>query len=194
MAADPKSLPSFHQALADLQRWLADAQIQGVVIGGVAVTLLGRPRMTRDLDLVIWAKDEQLSDFVERGKRFGFVARVSDLLAFADRSRILLMRHAPSQIPLDASLGGVPFEEEMIRTAQTIAFDAFEVRVPRVEDLFVLKAIAGRDKDLADLEGLVAKNPNLDRNYLRRRANEFAAMMDQPDIPDLFERFLGKSN
>jgi predicted nucleotidyltransferase len=192
MAPDPKSLSTFHQALADLQRWLADAQVQGVVVGGVAVALLGRPRMTRDLDLVIWARDEQLSDFVERGNRFGFAARISDLLAFAERSRILVMRHVPSQLPVDVSLGGVPFEEEMIRTAQTIAFDAFEVRVPRVEDLFVLKAIAGRDKDLADLEGLVSKNPDLDRTYVRRRAKEFAAMMDQPDLPELFERFLVK--
>jgi hypothetical protein len=148
--------------------------------------------MTRDLDLVIWAPEKSLRDLVERGAKFGIVERVSDAAAFATHSNVLLMRHGPAGLPIDVSLGGLPFEEDMIRRARTIDFGNFDVRVPRVEDLVVMKVIAGRDKDLADLEGLVAKNPDLDRAYVRRRVKEFAAMLDQPDLPEWLERHLGQ--
>jgi predicted nucleotidyltransferase len=192
MAKSPRELGAFLLALADVQRWLSSAKVPGVVIGGVATALLGRPRMTGDLDINILANEVDRATFIELGRQHGFRLRIPDPIGFARDTRMLLFVHVASTVPLDVSLGALEFERDMIENAQTLNINGVVVKVPRVEDLIVTKAVAGRDKDLADIEGLVAKNPKLDKAYLRRRAKEFAALMEQPDLPELFERYLGK--
>ncbi len=41
---------SLQSALADLAKWLASARIPSMIIGGVAASALGRPRLTQDID------------------------------------------------------------------------------------------------------------------------------------------------
>ena len=41
---------SLESALADLMGWLDAAHIPSMIIGGVAASVLGRPRLTRDVD------------------------------------------------------------------------------------------------------------------------------------------------
>jgi hypothetical protein len=44
------SLAPLLAALEDLVGWFKGREVPGVVIGGVAASVLGRPRMTRDVD------------------------------------------------------------------------------------------------------------------------------------------------
>ncbi|HJR69277.1 MAG TPA: hypothetical protein VKA43_04500 [Gammaproteobacteria bacterium] len=37
-------------ALADFAKWLEETQIPATIIGGIAASILGRPRLTRDID------------------------------------------------------------------------------------------------------------------------------------------------
>jgi hypothetical protein len=46
-------------ALADLAKWLESAQIPAVIIGGVASSFLGRPRLTRDVDALAILPDSK---------------------------------------------------------------------------------------------------------------------------------------
>jgi hypothetical protein len=41
------------EPLRDLLAWWKQARVRGMIIGGLAVSLLGRPRTTRDVDAVI---------------------------------------------------------------------------------------------------------------------------------------------
>jgi len=47
---DVPELALLRQALSDLLRWLAETNVPGIIIGGVAASLLGHPRLTRDVD------------------------------------------------------------------------------------------------------------------------------------------------
>jgi hypothetical protein len=134
-----------------------------MVIGGVAASLLGRPRATRDVDALVLLPDDAWGAFVAAGAKFGFVPRIADCLAFARRSRVLLMRHGPSEADIDITLGALPFEFEAIGRAQIAQFEGISVALPTPEDLGVMKAIAGRPRDLADIEGVVAAQKQLDR-------------------------------
>jgi len=96
------------EALQSLLGWLRSTKTRGVVIGGVAASLLGRPRVTGDVDAVVWLDDADRGAFTEAARRFGIVARRPDVLAFARRSRVLLLRHAPSTMALDVILGALP--------------------------------------------------------------------------------------
>ena len=62
-------------ALRDLLAWWQAQQARGMVIGGVAASLLGRPRLTRDVDGLVSLPDKQWAPFLAAGAGFGFVPR-----------------------------------------------------------------------------------------------------------------------
>jgi len=41
---------SLHAALSALAEWIATERIPATIIGGIAVSVLGRPRLTQDID------------------------------------------------------------------------------------------------------------------------------------------------
>src|SRR3989338_9684298 len=61
VAKRPPALPP-EATLGAIVDWLRSAHVQGLIIGGIAASLLGRPRMTRDVD-GLFLLDE---DFFER--------------------------------------------------------------------------------------------------------------------------------
>ena len=69
-----------------------------MVIGGLAVSLIGSPRYTNDIDLVILDLDDRLPEVISRLKKLGIEPRIDDVEKFAKKSRVLLMRHSASGI------------------------------------------------------------------------------------------------
>jgi hypothetical protein len=114
---------SLRAALADLTAWLENENIPAVIVGGIAASVLGRPRLTRDIDALVLLPEEAWSRAMESAAKHGIVPRIRDALGFARRSRVLLMRHTHSAIDLDIILGGLPFEQSAIEraTMHTIA-------------------------------------------------------------------------
>lgn len=80
--------------LRNLVAWLQAEHVMGVVIGGVAASLLGRPRVTRDVDALVLLDEKRWEEFFSTGPRFGVVPQRADSLAFARQARVLLARHA----------------------------------------------------------------------------------------------------
>lgn len=66
------------------------------MIGGVAASLLSRPRVTRDIDALVVLDESEWAVFLTKGKMFGFVPRLFDALTFARQARVLLVRHEAS--------------------------------------------------------------------------------------------------
>lgn len=56
------------------------------------------------------------------------------------------------------------------------------LRLPTVEDLIILKAVASRPKDLLDIAGIVNNHPQLDRSRVEHWVREFAAALDMPEL------------
>ena len=178
----PESLSPLVEPLAAVQRVLSGFKDRGVIIGGVAVSLLGKPRLTADIDAVVLLSVKDIPQLLEVAQQEGLMPRVSDAVDFARRQRVLLLRHQVSGIDVDISLGILPFEEEAIRRSTLHRVGTLEVRLPTVEDLIILKAIAHRPKDLLDIQVLVETNPELDRLRIRRRVTEFAEALEMPEI------------
>jgi hypothetical protein len=178
------------EALRSLLGWLRATKTRGVVIGGVAASLLGRPRVTGDVDAVVWIGDASWDAFVKAGRRFDIVPRRPDVIAFARRSRVLLLRHEPSTIDLDVSLGALPFEEEMIARARRHRLGRLSVPLPVPEDLIIMKAIAHRPRDIADIESILEANPGIDEARIRNLVREFAAALETPELSTDLERLL----
>lgn len=181
MADSP--LHPLEAAIKALLAWFRAEHIKGMIIGGVAASLLGRPRATRDVDALVWLEDlDDWAYLIDSSRRHGFEPRIDDPVGFAQRSRVLLLRHAPSEIDIDVALGALPFEEEAVMHAVDAKLGTLRVRIPRPEDLVIMKAIAHRPRDTADIEAVLEAHPDIDRSRIRAYVEEFAKLLDRSDL------------
>jgi len=167
------------QALQDLLSRFND---QGVIIGGVAASLLGAPRYTVDLDAVFLLDSEDIPRLLAEAANLGIEPRISDPIGFALKSRVLLLRHTASGIDIDLSLGMLPFEVEMVERSSTVEIGSIKLRLPTPEDLIIMKAVAHRSKDLEDIQAIASSYPNLDKERIRFWVELFGEALDIPDL------------
>jgi hypothetical protein len=192
MAAEPNPLTSLAAALRALVRWFRATRIPGMVIGGVANAFLGRPRMTRDVDALICLAEEHWEQFVANGRRFDIVPRIHDVIAFARESRMLLMRHRPSGIDVDITLGAIPFEKEALMRRTSGTLGRSRIPIPTPEDFIIMKAVAHRPHDIADIRGVLVAHPKLDVGRIRNWTRRFATALDAPELADDLGLLLGE--
>ena len=88
---DPETLAPLLGALQGISKWLQSEKVPGMIIGGVAASILGRPRLTRDVDASVWLEEERWEGFLSAGSAFGFEPRIAGALTFAAKSRVLLL-------------------------------------------------------------------------------------------------------
>lgn len=182
----------FLTALADLTQWLEAAGVPAMIVGGIAASILGRPRATRDIDALAVAPDDQWTQLLGSSKAHGILPRIEKPLEFARRTRVLLLRHTESGIDIDIILSGLPFEAEAVSRATAHDISGVQVRLPQVEDLLIMKAIAHRPQDLRDIEGLLDVFPTANVESVRHWIRDFAAAAELPDLPQEFEGLLAQ--
>lgn len=153
-----------------------------MIIGGVAVGLLARARLTVDADAVIFLSIADLDELVQAAYQEGFVPRYPNIKDFARAHRVLAFVHQPSGVHVDISLGAMPFEAEAIQRSQLMNVGGMRLRLPSVEDLVILKAVAHRPKDLVDIENLIEFHPELDRARIEDWVRQFAEVMEMPEV------------
>lgn len=156
--------------------------VPGVVIGGIAASLLGEARFTADVDVVVMPEPEDIPALLARAAAVGLVPRIEDAPGFAHRHRVLLLRHADSGTPVDLSLAALPFEAEMVRRVRLTTVGGLRVPLPTPEDLIITKAVAHRPVDLRDIETVLLANPATDLRRVRRWVKEFATVLEMPEI------------
>lgn len=170
-------------------RWFTATGVRAAVIGGVAASLLGKPRLTKDIDAVVLDADAEA--LLESGAAFGFLPRIADAVDFAHNTRMLLLRYSEGNIDIDLSLGSLPFEYEVIERSSMIDVGAgVSIRVASPEDIIVMKAIAGRGRDVMDIDNILQANPDLDIERIRRWVREFSSVLEMPEIHDALEKLL----
>lgn len=189
----PERVPkAFLQVLSDLAGWLESAHVPAMIVGGVAVSILGRPRATRDIDALAIMSEGKWPAALADAKKHGIVARIGEPLQFARRTRVLLLRHAESGIDIDIILGRLPFEEEAIARSEFHDLGGVRVRLPQVEDLLIMKAVAQRPQDLRDIEGLLDVHPDANLERVREWVREFATAMTMPDLLEGLEKLFAQ--
>ncbi len=165
-----------------LQRLIEAFDNQGIIIGGVAASILGKPRLTADADAMILLSVEDIPQLVERAGKEGLEPRLPDVEEFARRSRVILLRHEESGIDVDISLGLLPFEIEAVERSQEYDTGSLQVRLPTPEDLIILKAVAHRPKDMLDIEAVITTQDNLDTERIMFWVEQFAELLEMPEL------------
>ena len=161
---DPKDrIPAEWPALdaREILRRLTAAGVDFVVIGGIAIVLLGYPRTTRDLDIVFAYDDENLEALgrvlVDLEARLRGVRTDID---FVPDKRTL---QGVELLTLDTSAGwfdvhrlpaGVPSYARLRANAERMALRDFSILVASPDDLIAMKQAAGRPQDRIDIAAL----------------------------------------
>jgi hypothetical protein len=152
-------------AANEVQVACGDALLKFCFIGGLAVQRWGEPRMTRDVDMTLLTGFGAEEHFIDE-MLFYFDERIPDAKGFALRNRVLLLK-AKNGVPLDVSLGAMPFEERTIERSSIFQVAAgIGLRTCSAEDLIVHKVFAGRAKDWEDVRGIVGRQPALATNVI----------------------------
>lgn len=163
------------------------------VIGGLAVQRWGEPRLTQDVDvtvLVDLAQEEQFVDAV-LGR---FAGRRVDARAFALTYRVVLVR-AENGVPIDIAFGGTGFESESVHRATPWEIEPeCSLRTCSAEALIVYKLVAGRPRDVADVEGIVTRQvEHLDVAPIRAWIAGFAELKGDPELGRPLETALAEA-
>ena len=138
-------------------RRLVAADVDFVVIGGVAVILLGSARNTKDVDITFEA-DQATRRVGQRSRRVERqLGGIDEPVPFIPDGRTLrnvsLLTLGTDAGWLDLLVeppGGPPYSELRAR-AGNVDIGGATVRVADIDDLIAMKKAAGRLRDLADI-------------------------------------------
>jgi hypothetical protein len=163
-----------------------------MIIGGVASSLLGQPRLTADIDATVMIDDKDVDQFLIQASAEGLSPRRTRSAEFMRQSAMLLLQHDASGVPIDINQGRLPFEQLAAGKAKTKRHGGISIPMPTPEDLIVMKAVAHRPKDLEDIRGIVASQARLDISYIQKHVQSFGRALDMPelwkDIGPLFKK------
>lgn len=187
------SLTPLLDPLAALQRLLSRFNDRGIIIGGIAASLLGRPRLTADLDALFLLSIDEIPHLIKSANEEGIVPRMENVEEFAKKHRVLLLRHRESGTNIDISLGILPFEEEAVEHSRLYQVSSLSIRLPTPEDLIILKAVAHRPIDMSDIKAIIESHPDLDTHRIETWVRQFADGLEMPELWGDIAELLGKS-
>lgn len=140
----------------DLKRLLEvfnDNKVEYLVVGSQAFAYYGKPRYTKDLDLLVRTEIEN-GERVERAlAEFGARSLGWKASDFEKEGFFIVIGNEPSRVDLITSILGVDFTSAW-RNKSRAYFGKVPVYVLSLADLIESKRATGRWQDLADLEVL----------------------------------------
>ena len=153
--------------LREIFKALADADAQYVVVGGLAVIMHGHLRATSDLDLVVGLAPENCLKALDALASIGLTPRLPVTLAdFADpakredwvqnRNMLVFQLWDPDnpERSVDVFVREPMDFPTLLADASVKDLDGVPIRVASIRHLIAMKRIAGRRKDLDDIEAL----------------------------------------
>ena len=174
-------------SLVAVQRTLEEAGLPSMVIGGLAVTVWGEPRLTRDVDVKVLAGRD------DRGRVLAVLQEYTPLHADpaeALRRQGIAFFQDKGGVRIDIMLAETIFDETAVARAPTIELQPNQpVRVCTAEDLIIYKMLSLRSKDHADVESIVKRQDDkLDDAYVENWLLQFEQALDDSTLISEYRR------
>ncbi len=170
----PIESDSLSRVLSELVDVLRTHKTNYALIGGLAVSVRGRVRSTRDIDLLLDVPQLELPRLLDDLKQRGFEFDLRALLSeWAKGITQLTWR---GRIRVDWLKPVVVQFQHVLDRATEVPLNDQRVRVADVEGLILLKLTAWRPQDQEDVRGLLAKHAGqLDLDWVRREISQLTA-------------------
>jgi hypothetical protein len=155
-----RPVPAYEHAVREVSRMLTEAGIRHALAGALGANVYrNRPRTTEDIDFLV-------GDEAFEAHAGGFVTMRVPVVAF-DGIDV-------DQIPLTDALRVVEAGLNHPRVSDGVP-------IAPIETIVIMKLLAGRTQDLADVEAIIASGT--DREFLRAKVRDAA-----PDRLEMLER------
>ncbi len=181
-------------ALAELFRRVIDLvereKVSYVVYGGLALPAWGQVVPTKDVDLLLRVREEEVGRLIGVLRQDGFhVNSRAETLFFIDTWFVASLGGRDA----DFALGTTPFDESAF--ARSVRIRMYERAVPIVsaEDLILYKLAAYRRKDLGHIEDIIIRQgTKLDMAYLRDWARRIAEATGKFEVSATLDTMLAE--
>lgn len=164
-AARSEEASRFRRVLEDAVRAVDSAGLPFLVLGGIASSLVGRPRWTHDIDLLTMPNDARAA--LQALDAAGFKTEETDPVwiykAFKEDVMVDLIFMITGGIYLDAEMLGHAIERE---------YEGLLIRIPSPEDQVLIKAMVHAEETSRhwfDALAILGRN-EMDWEYLMRRS------------------------
>lgn len=187
--ARPERSSPLAELLAALAAVFRTFGLRWYVFGAQAAILHGAARLTADVDVTVELGPRPIADLVDALRTAGFAPRVSDVAAFAERTRVIPLVHETTTIPVDVVVAGPGLEETFLAHAEDRAVGDVRVPVASAGDLVVMKVLAGRPKDLEDVVAVLRANRDrIDVTAVRAMLATLELALGRADLVPAFDR------
>ncbi len=153
-------------------RILSEAKLSHALIGGHAVNAFLPPRFTADIDITVTADPGALGRVRAALEKTGYRVTTQHEPQLPSGPDFVRFEREQDDPPIELQAAKTQFQKTVIERACPTGSG---LAVATVEDLIVLKLIANRPKDLADLAGLV-KVPSVDWDHVEKWAREWEVL------------------
>ena len=180
------------ESVAVLQRRLDQADVLSIVIGGLAVSAWGEPRVTRDADLKVLLNRESAHHLLEALGSDYVPLLAEPLQTLQGRGMLFVRDQAGTR--LDLLLAETGFDEAAIHRGKNIELMPGQVvRVCSAEDLIILKLIATRGRDQDDARSVIRRQGDkLDDAYVLDWLKQFEQALDDSTLVTTYRQMRGK--
>ena len=172
--------------------FLEKNKIQYLILGGIAVGVLGEARFTSDLDLDIFISKEVVPEFLKKIQKAKFKVNFAE--ALKNVQTFGSFRFFCQELPVDVILASTELEKSALSRKKSLSLFNRKMSFPSPEDLILLKLIPGRPKDLLDVESIVIRHKEkLDLKYLHKWIQKICEEAEDFRILHQFNKLI-KSN
>ncbi len=179
------------ESIVALQERLRKAGIPSAVIGGLALSVWGEPRVTRDVDVKVLLRRDEASRLLE--------AIAADYVPLSDEPLQTLARLGFLFVKdrwgtrIDLLLSDTEFDAEAIRRARPVELaPGTTVYVCTAEDLLIYKLISTRPRDYEDAVSIIRRQGDaLDDAYVMDWLHRFEQALDDSTLVSEYRRLRG---
>lgn len=157
---------------------LARRDIPYMIIGGQAVLHYGEARLTKDIDITLGVGVDKLPLIKDVVKALGLRIETDKIDSFVKETMVLPTSEPKNGIRVDLIFSFSPFERAAVARAKVVMYDKTPVRFAGLEDLVIHKIIAGRARDIEDVNAILLKNPGYDKEHIRGWLVDFDKALD----------------
>jgi hypothetical protein len=163
----------FDQVLKKIAKAFDAAAIPYMIIGGQAVLHYGEPRFTRDIDVTVGLEPHEAQPVLDVISDLGWQILVEHPGDFLQQTFVLPVVDPLSKIRMDFIFSQTEFERQALRRSVAVSLETVPLRFVSLEDLIVMKMIAGRPRDMEDARKILQKNPHFNRRFVEEILQEY---------------------
>ncbi|MBN1843967.1 MAG: hypothetical protein JW883_17030 [Deltaproteobacteria bacterium] len=126
-------------------------QVKYCIVGAYAIAFYGKPRYTKDIDILIEPSVENGKRIVQALNDFGFGSLDLSEQDFVEEGNIIQLGYEPVRVDIITSITGVGFREAW-ENKVTGSYGKEKIFFIGLKDLIRSKEMTGRKQDAVDVE------------------------------------------